>query len=163
MIVRILESSAAPRADVSVAAQRPGQCYGRIDVLQLTAGELFEMYAIRLAADPIRNPEDFLTGRGIDGSRLAGLLQYCPVALPCMAGVQRIPRAGTLPFLSDGPAGQWSLFFEPDGRTTLITRAGDRLVATYPDGDGAVERYGRARHAMSGPRSMESLPRIALH
>jgi hypothetical protein len=64
--------------------------------------------------------------------RLARLLAQRPHLLPCFVGHQHAPDGHVRPFLTDGPSGAWSLFFEDDGRLTLVEAGAAGLTLT-PD------------------------------
>ena len=118
--------------------------FGRIDVLQLTSSELWESFGIRLAELDVETPFELVaaltrfrgepTAAEIRNNRLVRLIDRRPDLLPSFVGYQDVPGLGLLPFMSDGPPGTWSLFFEEDGRMTLVERPeAERVVTTEPD------------------------------
>lgn len=144
MIIRLLDRSGAPPLDCSAPApegMRGG--FGRVDVLQFTSAELAEAFGIRLAPLDVMTPFELaaaLEGPGgassairIRKDLLVRLIEQRRHLLPCFVGHQWVDGAGFLPFMTDGPSGKWSLFFEKDGRMALVERVGDRLVVTEPE------------------------------
>ena len=118
--------------------------FGRIDVLQLTSAELRESFGIRLAELDVETPFELVaaltrfrgerTAAEIRNNRLVRLIDRRPDLLPSFVGYQDVPGLGFLPFMSDGPPGKWSLFFEDDGRMTLVERPeGELVVTTEPE------------------------------
>lgn len=114
--------------------------FGRIDVLQLTSAELRETFGIRLAELDVETPFELVaaltrfrgerTAAEIRKNRLVRLIDRRGDLLPSFVGYQDVPGVGLLPFMSDGPPGKWSLFFEQDGRMTLVERPEQQLIIT---------------------------------
>jgi hypothetical protein len=118
--------------------------FGTIDVLKLTSAELLETYGIGLSATDLDTPFELAAGLAArDGRRTAAQLRNDkvvralarrPFLLPCFVGYQEAPGIGLLPFMSDGVPGRWSLFFEPDGRMSLVEcRAGALAVTGHAE------------------------------
>lgn len=145
MIIRAINRPAATL--LTMAVEPPaGVCgtFGKIDVLQLTSTELREGFGISLADVDVVTPFELAaaltswagrpTAAQIRKNRLVRLIDRREYLLPCFLGYQEVPGTGMLPFMSDGPPGKWSLFFEADGRMTLVEAQDNRLAVT-PDAD----------------------------
>ncbi len=150
MIIRAISRPAATL--LTMAVEPPAGVrgtFGKIDVLQLTSRELREGFAISLAELDVVTPFELAaalsswaarpTAAQIQKNRLVRLIDCRKYLLPCFVGYQEVPGIGMLPFMSDGPPGKWSLFFEADGRMTLV-EAQDQGLAVTPDSEliGAV-------------------------
>ena len=141
MIIR-----AIGRASARLLTQRTGApagvlgTFGSIDVLQLTSPELRETFGIMLGELDAITPFELAaaldrfdkrrTAARIRKDRLVRLIEERKFLLPCFVGYQEVPGQGLLPFMTDGAPGKWSLFFEPDGRITLVEADGGRLQVT---------------------------------
>ena len=140
MIIRAIDRPAATlltaRADAPHGVRGP---FGKVEVLQLTSAELRESFGISLAELDVETPFELAaaltqwrgqpTAAHIRKDRLVRLIGRRPSLLPCFVGYQEVPGVGVLPFMSDGPTGKWSLFFEEDGRMTLVEAGENGLVA----------------------------------
>ena len=117
--------------------------FGVIEVLQLTSAELRETLGISLSETDVASPFELaaaLTRRNgrrteahIRNDRLVRLIERRKNLLPCFVGYQEVAGVGTLPFMTDAVPGAWSLFFEEDGRMTLVERRGSLLAVTDDD------------------------------
>lgn len=145
MIIRAIDRPATILLTARTAAPRDVLgVFGRVEVLQLTSSELHESFGITLADFDVVSPFELaaaLTSRrgeataaNLRKDRLVRLIDRRAFMLPCFVGYQQVPRLGLLPFMTDGPQGQWSLFFEVDGRMTLVEGAGHTLKVT-PDAE----------------------------
>ncbi|MDP9413058.1 MAG: hypothetical protein M3Q08_02985 [Pseudomonadota bacterium] len=145
MIIRAIDKPAATLLTMDVAPPAGVRgTFGKIDVLQLTSTELREGFGISLAELDVVTPFELAaaltswagrpTAAQIRKNRLVRLIDGRKFLLPCFVGYQEVPGAGMLPFMSDGPPGKWSLFFEEDGRMTLVEAHDDHLAVT-PDND----------------------------
>jgi hypothetical protein len=132
--------------------------FGRIDVLRFTSVELKALFGISLAevdventfslAEALRGPNGRRTVLKPRNNRLARVMQQRPYLFPCFVAYQEVPGLGLLPFMSDGPSSGWSMFFEADGRMTLVDAAQGSLVVTA---DEALSRV--AAEGNPDPRS----------
>jgi hypothetical protein len=106
--------------------------FAAIDILALTSSQLRETFGIRMTDGDAETPfqlAEFLQGRGagrpvaaLRKDRLARLIDLRPELLPCFVGYQEVSGVGILPFMTDAVPSRWSLFFESDGRMTLVER-----------------------------------------
>ena len=118
--------------------------FGKVEVLQLTSAELHEGFGIALAELDVATPFELAAALGswrgrqtsanIRKDRLVRLIERRDL-LPCFVGYQDVPGVGILPFMSDGPSGRWSLFFEQDGRMTLVETGSDGALTTTADAE----------------------------
>ncbi len=145
MIIRAIDRPAATLLTMGVAPPAGVRgTFGKVDVLQLTSTELREAFGIYLAELDVVTPFELAvalmswagrpTAAQIRKNRLVRLIDRRKFLLPCFVGYQEVPGIGMLPFMSDGPTGMWSLFFEEDGRMTLVEAHENRLAVT-PDTD----------------------------
>lgn len=110
--------------------------FGQIDVLRFTSSELRQRFGIEIAETDVLTAFELahaLCARGVTAKfrndRVARLVQQRDL-VPCFVAYQQLPCAGTLPFMTDGASGKWSLFFDTDGRMTLVERDGRQLHVT---------------------------------
>lgn len=146
--------------------------FGCIPVLRFTSGELREAFGITLAETDVETAFEAAAalarrkapGARLRNDRLARLLTERPHLLPCFVGHQQAADSPVRPFLTDGPAGAWSLFFEDDGRMAMVeagagglTLAPDEqlLPVTQPPSAGGFLLNGlqRARNAIARTRA----------
>jgi len=114
-----------------------GGRFGRVELLRFTSAELRELTGVSLLptdlhttfelAPALARTTERTTDALIRNNRLARVIASRPFLLPAFVGYQETGGAGLLPFMTDGVPGKWSLFFEPDGRMTLIRWEGDRF------------------------------------
>ena len=137
MIIRLLEGRSCPflLARCDAPAGVPGS-FGRVEVLKFTSADLREKLGIRVADIDAQSAFELATlltaqtEAKIRKDRLARLVGRRPEMLPCFVGYQEGAGAGTLPFMTDAVPGRWSLFFEPDGRMTLVEWTDRGFVVT---------------------------------
>jgi hypothetical protein len=113
--------------------------FGQIDVLRFTSAELRQRFGIEIAETDVLTAFELahaLGGRGITAKvrndRVARVVQQREL-VPCFVAYQQLPGAGNLPFMTDGPSGRWSLFFDTDGRMTLVERDGHQFHVTFQE------------------------------
>lgn len=145
MIVRMLDAtSAPPLAQSAPAPDGLGGRFASLDVLEFTSAELDEAFGIRLAQFDARTAFELaaLLEGGETGLRcairkdlLVRLIEARRDLLPCFVGFQHVGGGRSVAFMTDGPCGKWSLFFDEDGRMTLVERRGDRFDVV---GDGEL-------------------------
>lgn len=131
MIIRLPEGEDPPHLLGSVAV--PGLIggrFGRLELLRFTSRELRDLFGLTLSptdlhttfelAPALARHQGRKTDATIRNNRLARVVEGRSYLLPAFVGYQQVAGAGLLPFMADGVPGKWSLFFEPDGRMTLI-------------------------------------------
>jgi hypothetical protein len=137
MIIRAFSSATLLGAPTPAPAGVLGT-FGTIDVLKLTSAELLETYGISLSPTDLDTPFELAAGLAARADRrtdarlrndkLVRALARYPFLLPCFVGYQEAPGIGLLPFMTDGVPGRWSLFFEADGRMSLVECRGGTLA-----------------------------------
>jgi hypothetical protein len=141
MIIRAIDRPAATLVTARKDAPHGVRgVFGQVEVLQLTSCELRESFGISLAEYDVETPFELAaaltswrgepTAAFVRKDRLVRLIGRRPDLLPCFVGYQEVPGVGYLPFMTDGPTGKWSLFFEEDGRMTLVEAQEGGLAAT---------------------------------
>ena len=117
--------------------------FARLDLLKLTSTKLDQQFGIRLAdtdvggafelASALSRVDGKPTAAPIRKDRIARLIAARPTLLPCFIGYRQ-SEDGLLPFMTDGPSGKWSLFFDAEGHATLVEHRGGEWTIT-PDVD----------------------------
>ena len=141
MIIRAVDRPATSLlTSPTVAPKGVRGVFGQVEVLQLTSLELRESFGISLAEFDVVSPFELAaaltkwrgepTAAHVRKDRLIRLIDRREHLMPCFVGYQRVPGLGLLPFMTDGAPGKWSLFFEEDGRMSLVEAEGDRLLIT---------------------------------
>ena len=141
MIIRAVDRPATSLLTSPTAAPSGVRgVFGRVEVLQLTSSEIRESFGISLAELDVVSPFELAaaltrwrgqpTAAHLRKDRLMRLIDRREFLMPCFVGYQEVPGVGLLPFMTDGPPGKWSLFFEEDGRMSLVEAEEDRLRVT---------------------------------
>ena len=143
MIIRVFDNATEHLSFHQAGPAGVRGTFGKIEVLQFASTQLHQLFGIALADTDVDNAfalaaalarhNDRPTKLKRRNDRLARLVQQRAYLLPCFIGYQETPEEGLLPFMTDGPSGRWSLFFEGDGRMTLVEHDGSSLILTADD------------------------------
>ncbi len=138
MIIRVFDARGLEHLHLQRSFDGLAGTFGCIAVLRFTSTELREAFGITLAETDVETAFEAAAalargaapGSRLRNDRLARLLAERPNLLPCFVGHQQAPDGHVRPFLTDGPSGTWSLFFEDDGRLSLVEAGTAGLTLT---------------------------------
>jgi hypothetical protein len=127
MIIRLYETTERSLVKRAVSApSKDGGEFGCINLLMFTSIELRQRFGFRLADSDVASVAELIPALAdaitveVFEARIVRLLEARPKLLPCFIGYQETPAGTVLPFMTDGPDGRWSLFFDQKGAMTLV-------------------------------------------